>query len=164
MFNRAPACRFWETFPFDHNSYISDEGTDAYAHSLGQELAPLHNLEVLRLGVYLTPSNIVLAHRAFHSRNLPGPDVIDWQQALAPLVDNHVAAPLNGTQVQHLVLLLHQRPDPKKKFSADACQFCREQFYTATMTAEESASAILKTVVPSLHRIDWMSWFTPQHL
>jgi hypothetical protein len=30
MFNRTPACNFWQSFPFDHDSYISSEGTDAY--------------------------------------------------------------------------------------------------------------------------------------
>lgn len=27
MFNRTPACQFWSSFPFDHDSYMSSEGT-----------------------------------------------------------------------------------------------------------------------------------------
>lgn len=38
MFNRTPACEFWTSFPFDHDSYISNEGTDAYA--VGQPQYP----------------------------------------------------------------------------------------------------------------------------
>ncbi|KAG9080528.1 hypothetical protein FS749_007987 [Ceratobasidium sp. UAMH 11750] len=160
MFNRTPACRFWETFPFDHNSYISDEGTDAYTHSLGQELAPLRKLEALRLGVYLTPSNIVLAHRAFHSQNLPAPAVIDWQQVIPP-VDGDAAAG-HTPQVRNLVSLLHQPAETD--FSVDSCIFCREQSYAATKAAEQNANDILKAVIPSLQRVDWMSWFSPRHL
>ncbi|KAG8794982.1 hypothetical protein FRC12_019309 [Ceratobasidium sp. 428] len=163
MFNRTPACHFWETFPFDHNSYISDEGTDAYAYSLGQELAPLLGLETLRLGVYLTPFSVVLAHRAFHSQSLPAPDVVDWQQAV-PAGDGNAEPPQNAIQVQNLVSLLHQRSVLEESFSVDSCLFCQEQYYVATSAAEESASAILKASIPSLHRVEWMGWFTPQHL
>ncbi|KDN50556.1 hypothetical protein RSAG8_01054, partial [Rhizoctonia solani AG-8 WAC10335] len=31
MFNRSPACKFWGSFPFEHDSYISNDGTDEYA-------------------------------------------------------------------------------------------------------------------------------------
>jgi hypothetical protein len=31
MFNRTPACDFWRAFPFEHDSYISSDGTDDYA-------------------------------------------------------------------------------------------------------------------------------------
>jgi hypothetical protein len=34
MFNRIPACDFWVSFPHEHDAYISDDGTDAYAVSL----------------------------------------------------------------------------------------------------------------------------------
>lgn len=30
IFNRANACAFWALFPFDHDSYISSEGTEEY--------------------------------------------------------------------------------------------------------------------------------------
>jgi hypothetical protein len=30
-FNRTPACQFWKSFPFEHDSYFSWEGSDSYA-------------------------------------------------------------------------------------------------------------------------------------
>ncbi|KAF8599658.1 hypothetical protein BDV93DRAFT_294798 [Ceratobasidium sp. AG-I] len=163
MFNRVPACHFWKSFPFDHDSYISIEGTDAYTHSLGQELAPLRRLKTIRLGVYLMPSSAVLAHRAFHVRNLPAPEVIDWQQAvplaIARTSDEILPRP---TGIPELVSVLHRTPE--EDFGPDSCSFCKEQSYQATQEAEKRASQILKEVVPSLECVEWMNWFTPRHL
>ncbi|QRV89394.1 hypothetical protein RhiJN_17412 [Ceratobasidium sp. AG-Ba] len=167
MFNCTPACLFWENFPFDHNSYISDQGTDAYTHSLGQELAPLHKLTAISLGVYLTPSDIVLVHRVFHSRNLAVPNEIGWQQALQ-MVAGHQAGDNEDQQnlqrVRDLVSLLHTPPQPEENFSRDACRFCYDHSYELTKRAEDSANAILKQLIPSLEKTEWMSWFTPNHL
>ncbi|KAF8594014.1 hypothetical protein BDV93DRAFT_549353 [Ceratobasidium sp. AG-I] len=120
MFNRVPACHFWASFPFDHDSYISSEGTDAYTHSLGQELAPLRCLKNIRLGVYLMPSSAVLAHKASHVRNLPAPTVIDWQQAV-PLAIQRTTDEIQPrpTGIPELVSVLHW--NPKEQFELDSC-------------------------------------------
>lgn len=164
MFNCSPACQFWESFPFDHDSYISIEGTDAYAYSLGQELCPLQRLTALRLGIYLMPSTATLAHRVFHARNLPAPPTIEWQQALAapPNVDQDLEQlqdpQAQPPQIPDLISLLHRPPEP------ETCKLCWEESSTSTQSAEESANRILKELVPGLQRIEWMDWFTPFHL
>lgn len=159
MFNRTPACQFWESFPFDHDSYISSEGTDAYAYSLGQELSPLRHLTILRLGIYLMPSTTVLAHRLFHARNLPAPPTINWQQALAAPPLNVNQNGLQATpQISDLISLLHREPE------SETCERCREESFAGAQSAEVSANRILKELVPGLQCVDWMDWFTPLHL
>jgi hypothetical protein len=110
------------------------------------------------------PSSVVLAHRVFHSQDRAAPDVINWQQAV-PLANAHQHdGPLTpqDAQVDDLVSLLHQPPD--ENFSLESCRFCREQSYPETQAAEQSAKGILKEVIPSLTRVEWMNWFTPRHL
>ncbi|KAF8594012.1 hypothetical protein BDV93DRAFT_549352 [Ceratobasidium sp. AG-I] len=164
MFNKTPACQFWTSFPFDHDSYISSEGTEAYTHSLGQELAPLGRLKSVRLGVYLMPSSAVLAHRVFHVRKLPVPNVIEWQQAVTLALQeeaNDLTFP-RLVQISELVTLLHTNCE--QDFGLDSCGPCRDQSYQSTLDAEQNANQILKEVVPSLECVEWMNWFTPGHL
>ncbi|KAJ1307463.1 hypothetical protein OPQ81_001563 [Rhizoctonia solani] len=163
MFNRSPACSFWESYPFEHDSYISSEGTDGYAYSLGEELAPLRNLKTIRLGIYLVPSTTVLVHRLFHARNLPVPPIINWQTELAPVPNPNQ----NGqdpqpqpqiAQISDLVALLHQAPEK------EICRQCWQDFSAGTQSAEISATHILKEILPSLKQVEWMDWFSPFHL
>ncbi|KAG8702943.1 hypothetical protein FRC08_003156 [Ceratobasidium sp. 394] len=149
IFNSASACDFWHSFPFDHDSYMSSQDTDSYAHSLAQELYPLRSLKSLRLGLYLIPSTTVLAHRLYHRRNLPAPDVIEWQQAIlqAQLPDLVPDIQVEPATTNQLISLLHD-PDPKK----------------INTNAETSANAILKESLPSLEKVQWMNWLSPGHL
>ncbi|KAF8599659.1 hypothetical protein BDV93DRAFT_546748 [Ceratobasidium sp. AG-I] len=164
MFNRSPACEFWASFPFDHDSYISIEGTEAYTHSLGQELAPLRHLKSLRLGVYLMPSSAVLAHRVFHARKIPTPEVIEWQQAVAITLQEQADSfnPARPAQISDLISLLHRNPE--QNLGCGNCEICWDQSHQSSREAESSGSKILKEVIPSLECVEWMDWFTIQHL
>ncbi|KEP53897.1 putative F-box-like domain protein [Rhizoctonia solani 123E] len=165
MFNRVPSCNFWDSFPHEHDSYISSEGTDGYAHSLGVELSPLRNLRSVRLGIYLVPSTTILAHRLFHARNLPVPPVINWQTQLHPPLDPN---PNENTQdpqpqpqlaqISDLIALLHQAPEK------ETCKECWQEFFAGTQSAEISATQILKGILPRLELVEWMNWFSPFHL
>lgn len=164
MFNCSPACQFWESFPFDHDSYISIEGTDAYANWLGQQLSPLQHLTALRLGIYFMPSTAVLAHRVFHAQNLPAPPTIYWRHALAalPHADQNLEQFQNPQaqlpQVSDLISLLHRPPE------LQVCGLCWEESFAGMQLTEESANRVLKKLVPGLQCIEWMDWFTPSHL
>ncbi|KAF8599676.1 hypothetical protein BDV93DRAFT_295031 [Ceratobasidium sp. AG-I] len=178
IFNRPDPCDFWSSFPFDHDSYISIEGTEEYAHSLAQELAPLKNIRSLRMGLYFVPSSIVLAHRLYHRRGLPAPEAIEWQQAI-PLAETQqiietieagAAEPGQATQTHdpattaQLISLLHQ-PDPETEFGPEHnCALCTESTSQISEDAERRANAILTNLVPSLSQIQWMAWLTPKHL
>ncbi|KDN50550.1 hypothetical protein RSAG8_01048, partial [Rhizoctonia solani AG-8 WAC10335] len=165
MFNRAPPCNFWETFPLEHDSYISSEGTDGYAQSLGDELSPLRNLRSIRLGIYLVPSTTVLAHRLFHARNLLVPPVINWQTQLNPPPnpnpnqDGQDPQPQPQlAQISDLIALLHQAPEK------ETCKHCSQELFAGTQSIEISATRILKEILPSLELVEWMDWFSPFHL
>ncbi|KAF8599677.1 hypothetical protein BDV93DRAFT_295290 [Ceratobasidium sp. AG-I] len=169
IFNRRDACAFWSSFPFDHDSYISSEGTEEYAHSLAQELVPLKNLQSLRMGLYFAPSSIVLAHRVYHRRGLPAPEIIEWQQAI-PLVELPAESepeeqqPRDPATTAQLISLLHQ-PDPDTEFGPEHnCTLCTELTSQISEDAERRANAILANLVPSLSQIQWMAWLTPKHL
>ncbi|KAF8599671.1 hypothetical protein BDV93DRAFT_609111 [Ceratobasidium sp. AG-I] len=172
IFNRPDPCDFWSSFPFDHNSYISIEGTEEYAHSLAQELAPLKNIRSLRMGLYFVPSSIVLAHRLYHRRGLPAPEVIEWQQAI-PLAESVESAeieleqalqPRGSATTAQLITLLHQ-PDHEIEFGPEHnCALCMEVTSQITEDAERRANAILANLVPSLIQVQWMAWLTPGHL
>ncbi|KAJ1307457.1 hypothetical protein OPQ81_001557 [Rhizoctonia solani] len=170
MFNRSPACEFWRSFPFEHDSYISSDGTGEYASSLARELAPLRHLKSLEVGIYLIPTSVVLAHRIYHAHELRAPHVINWQQAItlainAPdaLVGEGMPPGLESASADELVDLLHQR-NPAPGFTEESCQFCRLDFLQASIDAEFSATNVLKNLLPSLREVQWQGWFTPNHL
>ncbi|CUA76031.1 hypothetical protein RSOLAG22IIIB_02038 [Rhizoctonia solani] len=168
MFNRYPACDFWASFPHDHDAYMSDTGTDAYAHSLANELAPLKHLRSLRIGLYFVPSDIVLAHRLYHRRGLPAPENIHWQSAIplaelaptpfTPELPPHVEPATTG----QLVSLLHH-PD-EESYTEFNCSRCVEITDATSVEAEKSASSILHEYIPTLLKVEWMGWLTPRHL
>ncbi|CAE6510449.1 unnamed protein product [Rhizoctonia solani] len=162
MFNRAPACEFWAGFPFDHDAYIASSGTDDYAHSVAQEVASLTRLKHLRLGVYFAPSTTVLAHRAYHVRKEAAPVPINWQHALTDAAGHHnVDGPPDASQ---LIEFYHNAPVTETNFGPDSCSFCRGAFYDQSKNFESSASSVMKTIIPSLEKVEWMDWFTPSHL
>ncbi|CUA76038.1 hypothetical protein RSOLAG22IIIB_02045 [Rhizoctonia solani] len=163
MFNRTPSCSFWASFPLEHDSYISSEGTDGYAHSLGDELSALRNLRSIRLGIYLVPSTTVLAHRLFHARNLPVPPIINWQTQLHPPPhtnqnEQNPQPQPQLAQISDLVALLHQAPEK------DACKQCHQEFFPSTQSAESDATGILKEMLARLELVEWMDWYSPFHL
>jgi hypothetical protein len=185
MFNRSPACDFWSSFPHDHDAYMSIDGTDAYAvslmppssifrnldvlfqHSLGNELAPLKQLRLLRVGLYFVPSDIVLAHRLYHQRGLSAPATIHWQSAI-PLAERATNPPLQepahaepATPVQ-LVSLLHRRDEDSH--TAFECSKCVEITDASGRGAENSANSILRVYLPKIVCVEWMGWLTPGHL
>ncbi|CAE6461932.1 unnamed protein product [Rhizoctonia solani] len=162
-FNRTPACEFWSAFPFDHDSYIALEGAEDYAQSLAQELAPLKQLALLRMGIYLAPSNIVLAHRVFHSRNLVPPNEINWQHAVAihEGIQGAIDGAITGIGISQLVSVLHASPE--KSFSSESCSFCREAFFQDRIRIEKQANMILREIT-NLKSISWMNWFSHSHL
>ncbi|KAH7308253.1 hypothetical protein B0J17DRAFT_634505 [Rhizoctonia solani] len=169
MFNRSPACEFWRSFPFEHDSYISNDGTDEYAGSLAHELAPLRGLKTLQVGIYLIPTSVVLAHRIYHAHKISAPDVIIWQQAIplarsgsAALLSNVLPPALELASTHDLVDVLHQ-PNPEPNFNRESCAFCRANFLQASVDAELSATSILKSLLPSLREVQWQGWFTPNH-
>ncbi|CAE6411078.1 unnamed protein product [Rhizoctonia solani] len=159
MFNRSPACDFWSSFPHDHDAYMSMVGTDAYAHSLGNELAPLKHLRLIRVGLYFVPSDIVLAHRLYHRRGLSAPATIRWQSAipLAELTPN----PEPATTAQ-LVSLLHRRDEESQ--TEFKCLMCADITDTSGSEAEKIANSILHEYLPKLACVEWMGWLTPGHL
>ncbi|KAF8599665.1 hypothetical protein BDV93DRAFT_560140 [Ceratobasidium sp. AG-I] len=167
MFNRSPACDFWRRFFLEHDSYLSIDGTEEYALSLAQELAQLTCLRILRLGVYITPSSAVLAHRLYHIRGLPAPAMIDWQQAIPlaqiPPIQGNETPELEPASSEDLVSLLHQ-PSSEPDFGPETCSLCVEEILDISQAAESNANQILKQLVPSLEIVEWMGWFTPGHL
>ncbi|QRV89409.1 hypothetical protein RhiJN_17427 [Ceratobasidium sp. AG-Ba] len=162
MFNCSPACDFWESFPFDHDSYMSDQDSDAYARSLSKELQPLEFLKKLRLGLYLIPPTTVLSHRLFRRRNLPVPAVIDWHQAIPQAQTPQEGDP--RPQAEQLVSFLHQK-DLESEFSPHAiCAMCVEAVGQTGKRAEASASMIIQELVPSVEVVEWMNWLSSEHL
>lgn len=125
------------------------------------------------MGLYFTPSSIVLAHRLYHRRGRPAPETIEWQQAI-PLAEApsepavveqeqepEVRAPATTAQ---LISLLHQ-PDPETEFGpGHNCALCTRLTSQISEDAEKRANAILVNLVPSLSQIQWMAWLTPKHL
>jgi hypothetical protein len=118
------------------------------------------------MGLYLSPSEIVLAHRLYHRHGLPAPDTIDWETAIPlselpenPLVEHGNIEPAT---IDQLVQVLHQQ-DSKPEEAFD-CHRCIETTAQITSAAEASANDILYKLVPSLVRISWMGWLTPGHL
>ncbi|KAF8599942.1 hypothetical protein BDV93DRAFT_559928 [Ceratobasidium sp. AG-I] len=182
MFNRASACEFWTCFPLDHDSYISSEGTDDYAvspsstiplrtqalkisvqHSLVQELVPLRYLKLLYMGLYFSPSTIVLAHRVYHRRNLSSPDNLTWQQAMSFVQQPAGILPVDAT-IPQMISILHEE-DPESEFSSKYnCDLCVQATSQISADAETRANAILSNLLPSLREVGWMSWLTPKHL
>ncbi|CAE6536125.1 unnamed protein product [Rhizoctonia solani] len=63
----SPGCHFWNNFPNDHDAYFASIGVTDYAHSLAAELRPLKHLKHLHMGLYLTPTEALAAHRTHHS-------------------------------------------------------------------------------------------------
>lgn len=110
------------------------------------------------------PSSVVLAHRFYHVRGLPAPDVIDWQQAVGLVLGEQTndATPPRPVQTSELVSFLHTNCE--QDFGPESCKFCWDQLYQPMQDAEKSANQILKGVVPSLEYVEWMNWFTPRHL
>ncbi|CAE7146234.1 unnamed protein product [Rhizoctonia solani] len=168
MFNRQPACDFWASFPHDHDAYMSNTGTDAYAHSLAIELAPLKHLRLLRIGLYFVPSDIVLAHRLYHRRGLAAPEIIDWQSAI-PLAELPADPPLQElpphvepATITQLVSLFHRLDE--ESHTEFKCSRCTETTDTDSRDAEMSASSILHEYIPTLSSVEWMGWLTPRHL
>ncbi|KAF8666742.1 hypothetical protein RHS04_09463 [Rhizoctonia solani] len=137
MFNRSPACGFWSAFPLEHNSYIALEGTDDYAHSLAQELQPLQRLTTLYTGIYMAPSDIVLAHRVFHTRQSIAPQEINWEHAVV------MQEGIQGIQAE-------------VNTSIDISSLDR-------IHAEKRANGILREKT-NLKTISWMNWFSDSHL
>ncbi|CAE6506913.1 unnamed protein product [Rhizoctonia solani] len=168
MFNRSPACDFWQSFPHDHDAYMSNIGTDSYAHSLGNELAPLKHLRSLQVGLYFVPPDIVLAHRLYHQRGLPAPETIHWQSAI-PLADlptnpllQELPPHIEPATTTQLVELLHRRDEESPvEFK---CQRCIETAGASGSEAEQTANSILCEYLPELVSVEWMGWLTPQHL
>ncbi|CAE6412169.1 unnamed protein product [Rhizoctonia solani] len=159
VFNR-PGCSFWNSFPLDHDAYITNRGTDAYAHSLGGALFPLQSLKSIRLGIYVVPTT-VLMHRLFHTWNLPVPPVVNWQALLEPPPNanqNEQNSQPQLGQISDLITLLHRTPEE------EICEQCWQEFFAGTHSAEISATRILKERLPSLEWVGWMDWFTPLHL
>ncbi|KAG9082807.1 hypothetical protein FRC06_004845 [Ceratobasidium sp. 370] len=145
---------------------MSTQDIHPYAYLLAQELVPLHSLTSIRLGLYLVPSTTVLVHRLYHRRNMPVPPVVEWQQAflLAQLSVLAVNTPAELPTTEQIISFLHE-PDPETEFGPGGmCTICFDTVSEVGRSAEASANAILKGLVPSLEKIQWMDWFTPGHL
>ncbi|KAG8699224.1 hypothetical protein FRC09_006746, partial [Ceratobasidium sp. 395] len=172
IFNSPVVCDFWRSFLFDHDSYMSSQDTDSYAHSLAQELSPLRTLKSLRLGLYLIPSTTVLVHRIYHIRNVPTPAAVEWQQAVpqAPLLApdaDALAEPDSQSEhaaIEQLISLLHNFNSANEFNTSRICTMCLEAVDHISRSAETSANVILKELVPSLEKIQWMNWLSPRHL
>ncbi|KAG8770400.1 hypothetical protein FRC12_004288 [Ceratobasidium sp. 428] len=170
-FNSPEICAFWRAFPLDHDSYMSIEDTESYAHSLAQELAPLQSLQHLRLGLYLIPSTTVLAHRVYHRRNMTAPEVIEWQNAITAatlpdgaILDDADIASLPRPSTDQLSSILYQA-DPYEEFEVERmCERCVESLSQIGHHAETGANNILKQLLPNLVRVEWMAWLSPNHL
>ncbi|ELU40432.1 hypothetical protein AG1IA_05536 [Rhizoctonia solani AG-1 IA] len=167
MFNRSPACGFWSAFPLEHNSYIALEGTDDYAvrdeFIIAGELQPLQRLTTLYTGIYMAPSDIVLAHRVFHTRQSIAPQEINWEHAVVMQEGiQGIQAEVNTSiDISSLVSLLHAPLE--KSFALDSCSFCRDGFFQDRIHAEKRANGILREKT-NLKTISWMNWFSDSHL
>lgn len=119
------------------------------------------------MGLYLIPSDTVLAHRLYHRRGRTAPNIIDWQTAIPlpelpvdPFIEDlgHV----NPATTDQLVSILHQQDsEPGEEFD---CSQCIETTAEINKIAETNANTILHGHVPSLVNIQWMGWLTPGHL
>ncbi|QRV89404.1 hypothetical protein RhiJN_17422 [Ceratobasidium sp. AG-Ba] len=164
-------CSFWQTFPLEHDSYMSIENTDSYADSLVRELTPLQSLQTLALGLYLIPSTTILAHRLYHRRGIVAPEAIVWQQAipLAGILDDtpvHEVDPAGvpPASVGQLASVLQQL-DPSQEFGSEGnCSLCVDSVSQIGYDAEARASVILKSRLPNLICVQWMAWLSPGHL
>lgn len=119
------------------------------------------------MGLYLVPPDIVLAHRLYHRRGRPAPAIINWQTAISlselPL-DPFIGEPehVEPATTDQLVSVLHQ-PDSEPNEPFD-CLKCVETTAEVSRSAEMSANTILQSHVPSLTKVQWMGWLTPEHL
>lgn len=119
------------------------------------------------MGLYLVPSSTVLSHRLYHRRGRTAPESIDWRTAIpaSEMPTNPFTAQpehVDFATIDQLVSVLHQQDsDPDAAFD---CPQCVETTTEITKVAETSASAILHSHVPSLTKVQWMGWLTPDHL
>lgn len=124
---------------------------------------PLRDLKFLHMGLYFSPSTIVLAHRVYHRRGLSAPDNLTWQQALSFAQQPAGIVPEDDAARQ-LVSVLHEE-DPNSEFGPKHnCELCVQATQQVSVDAESRANAILSNLMSSLREVCWMSWLTPKHL
>jgi hypothetical protein len=120
------------------------------------------------MGLYLVPSETVLAHRLYHRRGLLAPGAIDWQQAI-PWAELPVDTPLEAIQPATTdqlssVLYDHDHDQDSEFGLQENCAMCVETTSQISRETETRANAILSEFLPSLTIIQWMGWLTPGHL
>ncbi|KAJ1306300.1 hypothetical protein OPQ81_010999 [Rhizoctonia solani] len=148
-------CSYWPAFPHDHDAYFSDEGAVEYATSIAQDLAPLRNLRIIHLGVYLTPHAALSTHQHQHSHI---PVVSPSLNTTIPNLDSLIHPP----PPHHLHLLQHpnhRAPLHSPTLWSTPCEACLMQFGAATEIAEHAASFALGNLVPGLQEISWAGYF-----
>ncbi|CAE6439190.1 unnamed protein product [Rhizoctonia solani] len=148
-------CSYWPAFPHDHDAYFSDEGAVEYATSISQDLAPIRNLRIVHLGVYLTPHAALSTHQHQHSHV---PVQFPSLTATIPNLD----ALLHPPPAHHLHLLQHphhRAPLHSPTLWCTPCEACLTEFGPATQIAEHAASSTLGKLVPGLHQISWAGYF-----
>ncbi|CAE6480156.1 hypothetical protein ACGC1H_005293 [Rhizoctonia solani] len=148
-------CSYWPAFPHDHDAYFSDAGAVEYATSIAQDLAPIKNLRVIHLGVYLTPHVALATHQHQHSHV---PMVSPSLNATIPNLDSLIHPP----PPHHLHLLHHphhRAPLHSPTLWSTPCEACLTEFGPATQIAEHAASSALGNLVPGLEEISWAGYF-----
>ncbi|KAH7335018.1 hypothetical protein B0J17DRAFT_97201 [Rhizoctonia solani] len=148
-------CSYWPAFPHDHDAYFSDEGAVEYATSIAQDLAPIRNLRVIHLGVYLTPHDALSKHQHQHS---PIPVLSPSLTATIP----NLGSLLHPPPPHHLHLLQHphhRAPLHSPTLWSTPCEACLTEFGPATQIAEHAASSALGSLVPGLEEISWAGYF-----
>ncbi|CAE7059347.1 unnamed protein product [Rhizoctonia solani] len=148
-------CSYWPAFPHDHDAYFSDEGAVEYATSIAQDLAPIKNLRVIHLGVYLTPHVALSTHQHQHSH------VPVFSPPITATIPN-LGSLLHPPPPHHLHLLQHphhRAPLHSPTLWSTACEACQTEFGPATEIAERAASSALGNLVPGLEEISWAGYF-----
>ncbi|CUA67299.1 hypothetical protein RSOLAG22IIIB_07340 [Rhizoctonia solani] len=148
-------CSYWPAFPHDHDAYFSDAGAVEYATSIAQDLAPIRNLRVVHLGVYLTPHDALSTHQHQHSHV---PVVSPSFTATIP----NLGSLLHPPPPHHLHLLQHpnhRAPLHSPTLWSTPCEACLTEFGPATQVAEHAASSALGDLVPGLEEISWAGYF-----
>lgn len=146
-FNRPGGCDFWNQFPNDHDSYFSGKGIEGYASALGAELRGLTKLKFIFVNVYLTDTKYLN-----HTPRAPA------APSLTANATGHSATPpTKDTDMNE-----EQSGSPGNEQSQPICSETQDK--KNTEEAEETAAKILFKCHPSIKKVGFISYWSPDKL